>query len=59
MGDISPPRQEHLLVLIPYTVNDILNNLKNKFPYLKITVVAQQRVNRKIVSEPIPEGRAF
>ena len=59
MGDISPPKQEHLLVLIPYAVNDILDSLKKKFPYLKITVHPQQRVNRKIVSEPIPDGRDF
>jgi hypothetical protein len=31
--------------------------LKKKFPYIKITVYAQQRVNRKIVSAPIPDGR--
>ena len=59
MGDISPPKQEHLLVLIPYAVNDILDSLKKKFPYIKITVHPQQRVNRKIVSEPIPDGRDF
>jgi hypothetical protein len=57
MGDISPPKQEHLLVLIPYAVNDILDSLKKKFPYIKITVHPQQRVNRKIISEPIPDGR--
>lgn len=56
MGDISP-KHEHLLVLIPYAVNDILHSLKKKFPYLKITIHSQQRVNRKIVSEPIPDGK--
>jgi hypothetical protein len=59
MGDISPPKQEHLLVLMPYAVNDILDSLKKRFPYIKITVHPQQRVNRKIISEPIPDGRDF
>ncbi|KUJ08075.1 D-isomer-specific 2-hydroxyacid dehydrogenase-like protein [Mollisia scopiformis] len=54
MGDISP-RREHLLVLIPYAVDDILDELKKKFPYVKITVHAQQRVDRKVISDPIAE----
>jgi hypothetical protein len=57
MGDISRPKLEHLLVLIPYAVNDILDSLKKKIPYIKITVHPQQRVNRKIISKPIPDGR--
>jgi hypothetical protein len=57
MGDISSPKEEHLLVLIPWAVNGILDSLKKKFPYIKITVYAQQRVSRKIVSAPIPDGR--
>jgi len=40
----------------PYAVNDILV-VEKKFPYIKITVHPQQRVNRKIISEPIPDGR--
>jgi hypothetical protein len=54
MGDISSPKEEHLLVLIPWAVNDILDILKKKFPYIKITVYAQQRVNRKMVG-PLEE----
>jgi len=57
MGDASIPKEEHLLVLIPYGVTDILDDLKKKFPYIKITVHAQQRVNRKIISEAIPDGK--
>lgn len=56
MGDISRPKLEHLLVLIPYAVNDILDSLKKKIPYIKITVHPQQRVNRKIISKLIPDG---
>jgi hypothetical protein len=59
MGDISTPKHEHLLVLIPYAVNDILDSWKKKFPYIKISVHPQQRVNRKIISEPIPDGEDF
>jgi hypothetical protein len=57
MGDISRPKLEHLLVRIPYAVNDILDNVEKRFPYIKITVHPQQRVNKKIISEPIPDGR--
>lgn len=58
MGDITLLKEEHLLVLIPYPVDDILDDLRKKFPYLKISVHAQQRINRQIISDPIPDGRA-
>jgi hypothetical protein len=58
MGDASPPIQEHILVTIPFAVNNILDDLQAKFPHIKITVHAQQRVNRQIISEPIPDGKA-
>ena len=57
MGDASPPKEEHILVTVPFAVNSVIKELQAKFPHIKITVWPQQWVNKRIIQETIPDGK--